>query len=132
MMLGPGVNIVRTPLCGRDMEYLSEDPHLAGELAAADIQGIQSCDVVACVKHFALNNQELNRGGVDAEVDDRTLHEIYLPAFEAAYLSKHLNMPVSPLSTCFLAIKKLPCARIAPLKFPTTTQDRIEGEGYCC
>lgn len=84
MVLGPGVNIMRTPLCGRNMEYFSEDPYLTAQLAVQDIEGIQSCDVADCVKHYALNNQELNRYGVDVEADDRTLHEIYLPAFEAA------------------------------------------------
>jgi beta-glucosidase len=90
MMLGPGVNIVRTPLCGRNLEYLSEDPFLAAQIAVPEIEGIQSCDVAACVKHFALNNQELDRGTVDVEVDDRTLHEIYLPAFEAAVKEAHV------------------------------------------
>jgi beta-glucosidase len=90
MMLGPGVNMVRTPLCGRDMEYLGEDPYLSGQMAVQDILGIQSKDVAACVKHFALNNQEMNRGKVDVEVDDRTLHEIYLPAFEAAVRDGHV------------------------------------------
>jgi beta-glucosidase len=84
MMLGPGVNIVRTPLCGRNMEYFGEDPFLVAHLVVPEIEGIQSCNVAACVKHFALNSQELNRFSVDAAVDDRTLHEIYLPAFEAA------------------------------------------------
>ncbi len=90
MMLGPGVNIVRTPLNGRNMEYLGEDPFLSGQMAVQDIIGIQSRDVAACVKHFALNNQELNRKGVDVTVDDRTLHEIYLPAFEAAVQQGHV------------------------------------------
>jgi len=90
MMLGPGVNIVRTPLCGRNFEYMSEDPFLTAQIAVPDIEGIQSCDVAACVKHFALNNQELDRGKVDVEVDDRALHEIYLPAFEAAVKDAHV------------------------------------------
>ncbi len=90
MMLAPGVNIVRTPLCGRNLEYLGEDPFLAGQLAVPEIEGIQECDVAACVKHYALNNQEWNRGSVDVEVDDRTLHEIYLPAFEAAVKEAHV------------------------------------------
>jgi len=90
MMLGPGVNIVRTPLNGRNMEYLGEDPYLSGQMAVQDILGIQSRDVAACVKHFALNNQELNRDRVDVEVDDRTLHEIYLPAFQAAVQQGHV------------------------------------------
>lgn len=90
MMLGPGVNIVRTPVCGRDFEYMGEDPYLTSQMAVQDILGIQSRDVAASVKHFALNNQEWNRGSVDVEVDDRTLHEIYLPAFEAAVKDGHV------------------------------------------
>jgi beta-glucosidase len=84
MMLGPGVNIARTPLCGRNWEYLGEDPALAAALCVPMIRAIQSNGVAACVKHFALNNQELQRKSVDVEVDERTLREIYLPAFEAA------------------------------------------------
>ena len=84
MLLGPGVNMKRSPLCGRNFEYFSEDPYLAGELAAAYIQGLQSKGVSACVKHFAANNQETRRMSGSSEVDERTLHEIYLPAFEAA------------------------------------------------
>ncbi|HEY5793058.1 MAG TPA: glycoside hydrolase family 3 C-terminal domain-containing protein, partial [Chthoniobacterales bacterium] len=84
MMLGPGVNIVRTPVCGRNFEYLGEDPALAAAMGVALIQAMQANDIAACVKHFAANNQELNRRGVNAEIDERTLREIYLPAFEAA------------------------------------------------
>ena len=84
MILGPGVNMMRTPLDGRNFEYLGEDPKLAGTMAAAYVRGMQSRDVAACVKHFAANNQEWNRGSVDEEIDERTLREIYLPAFEAA------------------------------------------------
>ena len=85
VMLGPGVNLARTPLCGRNYEYLGgEDPCLASRLVVPVIQGIQSKDVAACVKHFAVNSQELNRNHVDARPDVRTLRELYLPAFEAA------------------------------------------------
>lgn len=84
MLLGPGLNMKRNPLCGRNFEYFSEDPYLAGELGAAYIQSLQSQGVAACVKHFACNNQETMRMAGTSQVDERTLHEIYLPAFEAA------------------------------------------------
>lgn len=84
MLLGPGLNMKRSPLCGRNFEYFSEDPYLAGELAAAYIQSLQGEGVAACVKHFACNNQETRRMSGSSQVDERTLHEIYLPAFEAA------------------------------------------------
>ena len=84
MLLGPGVNMKRSPLCGRNFEYFSEDPYLAGQLAAAYIKGLQSKGVSACVKHFAANDQETMRMSGSSQVDERTLHEIYLPAFEAA------------------------------------------------
>ena len=84
VLLGPGVNIKRTPLCGRSFEYLSEDPLLAGALGAAWIRGLQEQGVDACVKHFAANNQEHRRYSVDAIVDERALREIYLPAFHSA------------------------------------------------
>ena len=82
MLLGPGVNMKRSPLCGRNFEYFSEDPYLAGELGASYIKGLQEQGVAACVKHFACNNQETRRMSGSSEVDERTLHEIYLPAFE--------------------------------------------------
>lgn len=84
MLLGPGLNLARTPLCGRNWEYLGEDPCLAARMAVPIVRGIQSQDVAACVKHFAANSQERNRAGVDERVDERTLRELYLPAFEAA------------------------------------------------
>lgn len=81
--LGPGINIKRSPLCGRNFEYLSEDPYLAGVLATATVQGTQSLGIGTSLKHYAANNQETDRLRVDAQVDERTLREIYLPAFEA-------------------------------------------------
>ncbi|MDQ2756654.1 MAG: glycoside hydrolase family 3 C-terminal domain-containing protein [Actinomycetota bacterium] len=82
VVLGPGINMKRSPLCGRNFEYLSEDPYLAGELAVGIVDGIQSQGVGTSLKHFAVNNQETDRLRVDAQVDERTLREIYLPAFE--------------------------------------------------
>jgi beta-glucosidase len=82
VVLGPGINIKRSPLCGRNFEYFSEDPHLTSRLAAAMVEGIQSQHVGACVKHFAANNQETDRLRISADVDERTLRETYLLAFE--------------------------------------------------
>ena len=84
VLLGPGVNIYRTPLNGRNFEYLGEDPLLASVLAVPYIKGVQENGVAACVKHYALNNQEVRRDMVNVELSDRALHEIYLPAFKAA------------------------------------------------
>ncbi|GAC1312907.1 MAG: glycoside hydrolase family 3 C-terminal domain-containing protein [Mucilaginibacter sp.] len=84
IMLAPAFNIARTPLCGRTYEYYSEDPFLNARLAVQSVKGIQSQNIAACVKHFAVNNQEVERNRVSVDVDERTLREIYLPAFKAA------------------------------------------------
>ncbi|MDE5702387.1 MAG: glycoside hydrolase family 3 C-terminal domain-containing protein, partial [Bacteroides sp.] len=84
VLLGPGVNIYRTPLNGRNFEYMGEDPYLAGRMVVPYVQGVQQNGVAACVKHYALNNQEVNRHTTNVIVDDRALYEIYLPAFKAA------------------------------------------------
>ena len=86
VILGPGVNIYRTPVCGRNFEYMGEDPYLAGKMVVPYIHGVQSNGVATCVKHFALNNHETNRHTTNVIVDDRTLYEIYLPAFKMAVL----------------------------------------------
>lgn len=86
VLLGPGVNIYRTPLNGRNFEYMGEDPYLAGEMVVPYVKGVQANGVAACVKHFALNNQELNRHTTNVIIDDRTLYEIYLPAFKKAVI----------------------------------------------
>jgi beta-glucosidase len=84
IQLAPGINIIRTPLGGRDWEYMSEDPFLVSQLVVPLIEGMQSNGIAACVKHYALNNQETERGSIDVYLDERTLREIYLPGFEAA------------------------------------------------
>jgi beta-glucosidase len=95
ILLGPGVNIARSPLDGRNFEYLSEDPFLNSVLAVALIEGLQSQGVAATVKHFALNNQEYNRHNVSSDADERTMREIYLPAFEAAVTQGHVDAVMS-------------------------------------
>lgn len=84
VLLGPGVNMLRTPLNGRNFEYMGEDPWLASRMVVPYVKGVQSNGVAACVKHFALNNQEMHRHAANVIVDDRTLYELYLPAFKAA------------------------------------------------
>jgi beta-glucosidase len=90
-LLGPGVNIARSPIAGRNFEYLSEDPYLNSALVVPWIEGVQSQGVIATLKHYALNNQEYSRHDTDVEVDERTMREIYLPAFEAAVTKGHVD-----------------------------------------
>jgi beta-glucosidase len=90
-LLGPGVNIARSPIAGRNFEYLSEDPYLNSALVVPFIEGVQSQGVIATVKHYALNDQEFNRHNASADVDERTMREIYLPAFEAAVTRAHVD-----------------------------------------
>lgn len=90
-LLGPGVNIARSPIAGRNFEYLSEDPYLNSTLVAPYIEGVQSQGVVATVKHYALNNQEFDRHNADSQVDERTMREIYFPPFEAAVTRGHVD-----------------------------------------
>src|SRR5579863_240264 len=90
-LLGPGVNIARSPISGRNFEYLSEDPYLNSALVVPFIEGVQSQGVSATVKHYALNDQEFNRHNASAEVDERTMREIYFPAFEAAVTKAHVG-----------------------------------------
>ena len=90
-LLGPGVNIYRAPMAGRNFEYFGEDPYLAGQIAVGYIRGVQSEGVIATVKHFDANNQEYDRHNVSSNMDERTLREIYLPAFEAAVREGHVG-----------------------------------------
>lgn len=91
ILLGPGVNITRSPLCGRNYEYFGEDPYLTGELALQYIEGLQQRGVMATIKHFAGNNQEWSRHHVSSEIDERTLNEIYFPAFRKAVEQGHVG-----------------------------------------
>ena len=95
VVLGPGLNIKRSPLCGRNFEYFSEDPHLSGKMAAAYVKGIQANGVAACPKHFAVNSQELRRMSMDSVVDERTMREIYLTGFEIAVKEGHAQAIMS-------------------------------------
>ena len=90
-LLGPGVNLYRSPMNGRNFEYFGEDPYLASRIAVEYIEGVQKQGVSATVKHFALNNEEYDRHNIDSIVDERTLHELYLPAFEAAVKEAHVG-----------------------------------------
>ena len=90
-LLGPGVNIARSPIAGRNFEYLSEDPYLNSALVVPFIEGVQSQGVIATVKHYAFNNQEFNRHNASSDVDERTMREIYLPPFEAAVTQGHVD-----------------------------------------
>ncbi len=91
ILLGPGINIYRSPLCGRNYEYFGEDPYLTSEVASQYIEGVQSRGVISTIKHFAGNNQEWNRHHVNSEIDERTLFEIYLPAFRKAVRKAHVG-----------------------------------------
>ena len=95
VVLGPGLNIKRSPLCGRNFEYFSEDPYLAGKMAASYVKGIQSNGVAACPKHYAVNSQELRRMSMDSVVDERTMREIYLTGFEIAVKEGHAQSIMS-------------------------------------
>ena len=120
VLLGPGVNIYRTPLNGRNFEYMGEDPYLASRMVVPYVREIQKNGVAACVKHFALNNQETRRMSVDAVVDDRALHEIYLPAFAPARA-----MPMT--ITTWLSPTWISCERARPMCRRWTTRC-----GGCC
>lgn len=98
VLLAPAMNIVRSPLCGRNFEYFSEDPYLTGQIAAGYVRGVQSANTGACLKHYAVNNQETEREYIDAVIDERTLREIYLPAFEEAVVQARPQAVMSALN----------------------------------
>lgn len=100
MILAPGINMMRSPLCGRSFEYMGEDPYLVSELVVPLVQGIEENDVSSCVKHFAVNNQETRRLDVDVEVSERALREIYLPGFEAAVKGARQKESWVPTISC--------------------------------
>ncbi len=106
MLLGPGINMKRSPLCGRNFEYFSEDPYLTGELAASYVSSLQKKGIAACVKHFAANNQETRRMSGSSELDERTLHEIYLPAFEKVVK----DSGVRSVMCAYNAVNAVPCS----------------------
>lgn len=91
VILGPGINIIRSPLCGRNFEYLSEDPYLISKMAVGYIKGVQDQGISACVKHYAANNEEVDRNTVDVQMSERALREIYLPGFKAAVIDGGVN-----------------------------------------
>lgn len=100
-LLGPGVNIYRAPLCGRNFEYFGEDPYLTSEIAASYITGVQDEGVIATIKHFAANNQEWSRHHTSSDVDERTLHEIYFPAFKKAVQQAHVGAVMDSYNPVF-------------------------------
>lgn len=107
VILGPGINIIRTPINGRNFEYMSEDPHLISEMAPPIVRGIQENDIAACVKHFIANNQELDRFFVNVEMSDRALREIYLPGFEAAIVGGESHT----LMSAYNRFRGAPCSQ---------------------
>ena len=131
VLLGPGLNTKRSPLCGRDFEYFSEDPYLAGKMAAGYVRGIQSNGISACPKHFAVNSQELRRMASDSVVDERTLRELYLTGFEIVVKEAHpktimSTMPVSQRQMVEIAKAVSLAAKLIIVDEPTTGLDPEE------